>query len=124
MATCVVVPMGPGCANITGVRAGDRNLMTFAVTSKGVPVNLAGMALSAQAKTRSTDETPMITAVITVTDAAAGSGEMRWPGDEVRIALNGKPKWEGVWDLQIDDGIEDPVTVAYGSFKAEMDVTR
>jgi len=116
--------MGPACADISGVRAGDRNLMTATITSKGSPVNLTGYTLMAHAKVKNTDATPALVAVITVVDAVAGSITLRWPGDDVRTLLAGKPTWAGVWDMQIDNGVEDPVTVVTGKFRAELDVTR
>ena len=38
--------------------------------------------------------------------------------------MGGKAAWTGVWDLQADDGVNDPSTLATGSFQAVLDVTR
>jgi hypothetical protein len=124
MAACVVVPFGPACVNLTGVRANDRNLMTGTITAKGTPVDLTGFTLTSHAKKKRTDEIPAIVAEITVTDAAAGSFSLRWPGDQVMTTLAGKASWDGEWDLQMDDSLSDPVTVVEGKFNAVMDVTR
>jgi len=122
--TCVVVPLGPACVDITGVRAGDRNEMAFTITSAGAPVDLTGQTLSAQARKKATDPSPAVTAIITVTDAVAGKGTMRWPGAEVRTSLGTADKWTGVWDLQAGDPASDPVTLVAGKFSAVLDVTR
>ena len=102
MATCVTVPMGPACVNLTGIRAGDKNQMTGTVTMKGDPVDLTGQSISAQARKRSTDVEVALSAVVTITDAAEGKFTMRWPGDDVAVLLADKATWSGVWDLQLD----------------------
>jgi hypothetical protein len=122
-ATCVIVPLGPACVDLTGVRAGDRNLVTATITSKGAPVNLTGYTVSAQARKKSVD-TAALAAVVTVDNAALGQISIRWPGDAVTTLLDGKATWNGVWDLQIDQAGSDPLTVAAGKFSAVMDVTR
>lgn len=121
--TCVAVPLGPACANITGVRGGDRNIMTVRITSNGLPVNLTGKTLTAQARKTPLD-TSALDAVVTVTDALDGRVELRWPGAQVATLLGTKKSWTGVWDLQIAEPGLDPLTVAAGTFAAEMDVTR
>jgi hypothetical protein len=124
-ATCVTVPLGPACVNITGVRGGDRNLMTATVTAKGQPVDLTDKTLAAQARKAVTDTgTPALEAVIEVVDAPAGDITIRWPGDAVTALLAGKKSWTGVWDLQVIETGLDPLTIAAGTFAAEMDVTR
>jgi hypothetical protein len=125
MATTVTVPMGPARANITGVRAGDLNEMIVTLTSGGGPLNLSGLTLAAQARAKATDASPALTAVIDIQgDPLNGVASLRWPGDDVRTMLGSKETWSGVWDLQVDNGVDDPVTVVAGTFKAEMDVTR
>lgn len=126
MAASVTVPLGPARADITGVRAGDLNEMTVTLTSGGGPLDLTGRTVMAQARAKATDlGTAALTAVVTVVGAAVdGVVRLRWPGDDVRTLLGTKATWTGVWDLQVDNGIDDPVTVVAGSFKAEMDVTR
>lgn len=123
-ATCVTVPMGPGCVDLTGVRAGDLNELTFTVKSNGTPVDLTGLTLQAQARRKATDLDPAVTAIVTVTDPTSGQGTLRWPGDEVMTSLAGKEAWTGVWDLQMGNGVDDPVTIVAGKFSAVIDVTR
>ena len=122
----ITVPLAPPEANFTGLRAGDRNLILVTVkTAKdGVPIDLTGQTITAQARTKNTDLDPVMTAVIEVLDAVNGELSLRWPGDQVTIALDGKPTWKGVWDLQADNGVEDPVTLCAGTLTAEQDVTR
>jgi hypothetical protein len=122
--TCVVVPLGPACANITGVRAGDRNLMTATISSKGEPVDLSGKTVTAQARKSVTDQGAALNAVIEVLDAINGQIAIRWPGADVTALLAGKKAWSGVWDLQVAEPALDPLTIAAGTFAAEMDVTR
>lgn len=125
MAYCVVVPLGPACVDITGVRAGDQNEFTMHLHRGGVPLDLTGLTFTAQARKKSTDpDPPALTAVVTVTDALNGDLTVAWPGEDVRALLNGKATWTGVWDLQADDGTNDPTTLAAGNLAAQMDVTR
>lgn len=122
----ITVPLGPAVANLTGVRAGDRNLITMTISQDGTPVDLTDHPLSAQARLSPSDPTPSVTADIEVLDAPAGSIAIRWPGDQVYdvlIAANADV-WVGVWDLQIETVGEDPLTVCAGKFTAELDVTR
>ena len=119
----VKVPLGPAAVDITGVRAGDRNLMHVTITSKGEPVDLAGATVAAQARTTALAATAL-DAVVDVIDAAAGQVDVRWPGDAVTAWLAGKAKQSGVWDMQVESPASDPVTVMAGTFAAEMDVTR
>lgn len=119
------VPLGPAVADITGVRAGDRNLMVVHLTNAGLPYDLTGKTPQAQArKTPSMEGEPSLTAVVTITDAVGGVIEVEWPGDAVRTLLGGNDKWAGVWDLQVDDGVTDPVTLVGGAIHLVMDVTR
>jgi hypothetical protein len=123
MAQCVNLPLGPSCVNLSGVRAGDLNQFQITLSRKGIPMNLTGLTLTAQARAKVTD-TEFIDAVITVTDAPNGVLLLRWPGSDVATWLGAKATKTGVWDLQVDDGVADPTTVAAGSFAAEWDVTR
>lgn len=121
----VVVPLGPAVVDITGVRAGDRNLVTLTLTSGGAPLNLTGMVVTSQVRKLSVDpDPPALVAEVTVTDAPGGKVSVRWVGDDVREILNGAAAWEGVWDVQVASGTADPLTVAAGKWAAEMDVTR
>jgi hypothetical protein len=117
------VDLSPARLDISGVRAGDRNLITMTLTNGGVPINLTGKTVAAQARLTATDTT-MLAAVVTVTNAATGDITVRWPGPAVATLLGGAAKWSGVWDLQVTTPSEDPLTVVAGSFAAEMDVTR
>lgn len=117
------VDLSPARVDISGIRAGDRNLITMTLTNGGVPINLTGKTVAAQARQTATD-TAMLAAVVTITDAAAGAITVRWPGPAVSTLLGTTAKWTGVWDLQVTTTGEDPLTVAAGTFTAEMDVTR
>lgn len=120
-----VVTLGPAPVDIQGVRAGDQNLIELTLTADGAPMDLTGLLVQAQARlTTVAADPPALTAVITVTDAAAGKLQMRWPGPAVYTLLGTKPSWSGVWDLQVGNPGNDPLTVAAGSFGAVMDVTR
>ena len=88
----VTVPLGPAVVNLTGVRAGDANLVAVTVTSKDAPVDLSGLTLAAQARKKLTDADPAVTALITVTDAAAGEFTISWPGEAVRTSLADKAR--------------------------------
>jgi hypothetical protein len=124
MASAVTLPLGPATVNITGVRAGDANEFTIAVTQSGIPVDLTGYVPSSHARREPTDAEPAIVAEVEVTDALAGTMVVRFPGDQVFDALAGQAQWCGYWDLQIMAGDEDPVTLLAGSLVAQMDVTR
>jgi len=88
-----------------------------------VPIDLTGLTVTAMARTKSTDF-DSVSAIIDVTDETGGVLLMRWPGAAVRDWLANTPKKTGVWDLQVSDGTNDPLTLCAGSFSAEMDVTR
>jgi hypothetical protein len=125
MATvCVLVPLGPPCTDVTGVRAGDLNLITATIRRKGIPVNLTGLTLKAQARKTAVDATVALTAVVTVLDAANGEISIRWPGDAVRTLLAGAAKWSGVWDLEASQPGTDPSTLTEGKITCVSDVTR
>lgn len=122
---CVTVPLGPACMNVTGVRAGDRNEVEMILKQGGGPVNLTGQTVTSQVRKKASDPDPAaITAVITVLDATAGRIKVKWPGADVRTLVNGATKWQGVWDLQISGGGEEPLTLVAGTWAAEADVTR
>lgn len=120
----VTVPLGPAVANLTGVRANDRNLIQVTVYSGGVPMDLTGFTVTAQARKAATDADPAVTAEIEILDAVAGKVSLRWPGADVSTALAGALTFTGVWDLQVSDGVVDPITICAGTFAAESDVTR
>jgi|SRR5215831_14626109 len=125
----VTVPLGPAVVNLTGVRAGDRNPIHFAVTVKGSPMDLTGLTLSAMARTKVTDESPAVTADIVIDpDPTTGEFDLSWPGPDVAASIpSGKTGWQGVWDLQADDGSPDGTgvtTLMGGSISVVLDVTR
>lgn len=117
--------LGPAQLNLAGIRGGDRNQFTVTLTVGGLPMNLTGLVVAAQARLTATDvDPPDLTAVCTVTNAVGGQFTVRWPGDAVTALLAGAETWTGVWDLQVDNGVDDPLTVAAGTFDAVSDVTR
>jgi len=119
------ISLTPAVVNISGVRAGDRNLLNATLTTEGDPVDLTGQVLSAQARKKNTDAEIACSAVVEVTDEAGGLITIRWPGEDVRTMLAGAATWKGVWDLQMAPGVDvDAITLCAGSFAAEMDVTR
>jgi hypothetical protein len=120
-----VVQFGPAVVDCLGVRSGDKNQMSVVVSQDGAPMSLTGATCTAVARKVITDpDPPALTAVVTVTDAAAGALSVRWPGDAVRTLLGTALKWDGVWDLQIATSGQDPVTIAAGKISLEQDVTR
>lgn len=118
------VNLTPAPVDLLGIRAGDRNLITFTITNGGVPVNLTGKTVTAQARQTANDATAALTAVVAIVDAVAGAISVRWPGAAVATLLGSAATWTGVWDLQVATPSEDPLTVAAGTFGAVMDVTR
>lgn len=118
-----VVTLGPAAVDIVGIRAGDQNLIEMSLTTNGAPMNITGMEVQAQARLTPTSA-EALTAIITITDAARGVIEVRWPGADVTTLLGTKTSWTGVWDMQIGNPGNDPTTIAAGKFTATMDVTR
>jgi len=119
-----VIDVGPAKMDLLRIRAGDKNLFNVKLTDSSGPINLTDSVLEAQARKTPTDAAIAVSAVISVIDATQGRFEMRWPGEAVRTALAGAEKWSGVWDLQISNAGEDPVTLVAGVFTIESDVTR
>ena len=117
------VNLSPAPTDLVGIRAGDRNLITFTVKSGGVAMDLTGKSVEAQARLTPNDSA-VLAAVVTITDAVNGKGTLRWPGDAVRTLLAGAATWAGVWDMQMTTTGQDPVTITAGTFGAVMDVTR
>jgi hypothetical protein len=120
----VQINLAPAVVDVAGIRAGDRNLFQVTVRSGGSALNLTGYTITAQARDTAADEANILDAVCTVTDATTGKIDVRWPGDDVRTWLGSSSTLKGVWDMQLDDGTNDPWTVIAGSFSAELDVTR
>lgn len=123
MTVCAVVNLAPACVEITGVRAGDRNLIAVTVNDHGVPVNLTGMVPLSQVRKTPVDTLVAISADVQFVDAAAGKITIRWDGEDVRDLLAGAKRWKGFWDLQFKASGEDPVTYASGPWSAEADVS-
>jgi hypothetical protein len=119
------VSLGPAALDLTGVRAGDRNQIQLTLTVDGTPFDLTDAEVTAEARSKATDEGPAaITAEVSIVDPAAGVVSIAWPGEAVRTALNGSAKWSGVWDLQVASAGTDPLTVVAGKLSAEQDVTK
>jgi alkaline phosphatase len=116
---------GPSVLDWACVYAGDRNAQEFEFLADGVPWDLTGAVLSAQARKSRSDPAAALTATVTAVDAALGTWIVEWDGDDVRTLLGTAESWEGVWDLQVlEVGQTLPVTVLKGTFRAELDVTR
>ena len=130
MVACVVLPLGPACVDINDVRAGDWNAGQFHLHSGPTPIDLTGLTLTAMARVNAQDQgAPVLTADISIVNAANGDFILRWPGDDVETLLLNSPgavltKWKGVWDLQADNGVDDPTTMLEGKINARWDVTR
>lgn len=125
MTVCAIVNLAPACVDITGVRAGDRNLVTATVVNHGAPMNLTGLTPLSQVRKKATDTgLPALIADVQIIDAATGRISLRWDGDAVATLLGGAAKWSGVWDLQFAASGEDPITYAAGKWSAETDVSR
>lgn len=115
--------LDPASLDISGIRAGDKNLIEMTLTQNGEPLDLTGMTIEAQAR-RMANDPDALTAVIEVLDAAAGKLSMRWPGEDVRTMIGEDVSWSGFWDLQTSTDGNDPVTIVAGKFSATMDITR
>jgi hypothetical protein len=125
MAACVELPLGAACVDLTGLLANDRNMFAAHLHTGATPTNLTGLTLTAQARAAADDTSPVVlTAVVDVVNAATGDITVRWPGAQVATALAGVKKWKGVWDLQADNGVDDPQTLMGGKIEATWDVTR
>lgn len=120
----VTVFLGPATYNLDGVYAGDDTRIQVKVTEGDNPFNLTGYTATAQVRTKSTDDTPVINAQVTVPDAPGGVVMVHWLGADVRTILAGKASFKGVWDLQIAASGSDTRTILKGTFEADMDVTR
>lgn len=117
------VPLGPAPVDISGVIAGDLNEFQLTITTGGRPLDLTDQEITASARLTKL-AIDSVDAVITIVDAVKGVITIRWPGDDVRTWLGDEVSLLGVWDLQITDGVADPITVLAGTFAAELDVTR
>jgi hypothetical protein len=116
----IVLSFRPPIRNLVGVRAGDDTEMAITLTRAGVAVDLTDSTIEAQARAAPADpDPPALTADITVTDSEAGRFTVVWPGDQVRTVLGTAEKWQGYYDIQVDD-----TTVLAGTIGCEQDVTR
>jgi hypothetical protein len=118
----VAVPLGPAPVDITGVRAGDLNEFQITLLSGGSKMNVTDMTFNASARVTKAD-TGHLDAVVTIVDGPNGIIMVRWPGDAVRTWLGTNVTQKGVWDLELINGTDDPLTVCAGDFSAELDVT-
>jgi len=126
MTVCAIGDLGPGCLDLKGIRANDRNLMYINLSVTGTPVVLTGTEVfEAQARLKAKDTgAPAISAEVSIANAATGRLAIRWPGTDVATMLGTADKWKGVWDLQQTDAVPEPVTLLAGKFEAGWDVTR
>lgn len=120
----ITVDLAPEHVDLMGIRAGDRNLITFTATVNGAPLILTGLTVTAQARETSTTDADLA-AVAVVIDATLGRFSLAWHGDDVRDWLGGAPHRDGVWDCQVSNGTPgDALTIMAGKFRADMDATR
>jgi hypothetical protein len=123
VATAVALKLGPARVDLSGIRAGDRNRLTITLSSNGAPFDLSAVTATAQARATA-DAIDAIDATVTILDPAAGELALEWPGDLVAgVIVPPATTWRGVWDLQLA-GVDGTVTVAAGTFAAELDITR
>jgi hypothetical protein len=118
----VAVPLGPAQVDITGVIAGDLNEFQITLQTGGAKLNVTGMTFNASARVTKIDPVSL-DAVVTIVDGPTGVIMVRWPGDDVRDWLGTNVTQKGVWDLEMINGTNDPLTVCAGDFSAELDVT-
>lgn len=123
MAACQVLDLSPACLNLEGVRAGDRNETTIALKSDGLPVDLTGSTVTAQARETATDDDTALVATITMVDEANGTFIIAWPGADVFTLLAGQESWAGVYDVQVESAA-GVTTVLSGTIGCVTDVTR
>jgi hypothetical protein len=125
MVACVELPLGPACIDLTGLLANDRNMFAAHLHVGSTPVDLTGLTLTAQARlTAIAADPPVLTAVVNIVAPLTGDITVSWPGSQVATALGTAAKWRGVWDLQADNGVDDPQTLMGGKIAASWDVTR
>jgi len=110
----------PALWALNGVRAGDSKAVLVQVRTGGLPADLTGMTITAQARQTAIDpDPPALTALITPDDLTEGRFFLRWDPDEVRDVLGPDGFWRGVWDCQVD-----VTTIVAGPITCESDVTR
>lgn len=107
------------------VYAGDANEELVEFLADGVPWDLTGAVVTAQARKKAPDAEVALTATVTEVDAELGQYRVAWDGEMVRAVLAGQESWSGVWDLQVlEDGALLPRTMLRGAMTATHDVTR
>lgn len=116
------INLSPAEVDITGVRAGDRNLFQLIIKAGGKVLDLTGYTITASARTKA-DDPLHLDAECTITDALAGKVDVRWHGDDVKTWLGSQIEQSGVWDLQLENGSDEPWTIITGNFQAVLDVT-
>jgi hypothetical protein len=105
------------------VYAGDSNRERVEFTAGGVPWDLTGAVVTAQARKVDTDPLVALEAVVEMTDPLFGVVHLSWDGEAVRALLAGSSTWDGVYDIQVAQaGVTS--TLMRGRMKAMMDVTR
>lgn len=118
------VKLGPSVLDLSGIRAGDMNQITFTLNRDGTPVNLTDYLIAAEVRKTAIDTVVAITAECQVLDPLLGTFYVAFNGEDVRTALAGGATYDGVWDLEIASSAGDTITIAAGKFQAVSDVTR
>jgi hypothetical protein len=108
------------------VYSGDENRMVLQVLAGGVPMDLTGVEIAAQARSDRLPATAVgVDAVVVPVDAAMGLFALTWDGEVLRTLIGSEPSWVGVWDLQLLGlGKVLPESPLGGTFTAMPDVTR
>ena len=106
------------------VVAGDSNRERVEFVAGGLPWDITGAVIAAEARASVTAPgPPALTAVVEMTDPPAGVAHISWDGEAVRAVLAGDAEWSGVYDIEIMQGGEVS-TPWQRPMRALMDVTR
>src|SRR5207342_3115774 len=105
----VAVPLGPAQVDITGVIAGDLNEFQITLQTGAAKTNVTGTTFNASDRVTKIDPTSL-DAVVSIVDGPNGIIMVRWPGDDVRDWLGTNVTQKGVWDLEMINGTNDPLT--------------
>lgn len=107
------------------VYVGDSNEELFEFLTDGVPWDLTGAVVTAQARVTAPDPAIAVTATVAPVDPTIGTYHVSWDGEALRTLLAGAETWKGTWDLQVlEAGKTLPRTLLRGAFLATHDVTR
>jgi hypothetical protein len=106
------------------IYAGDTQPEVLEFIADGVPWDMTGCTLSAEARETVSSETVALTATCEEVSARIGQWRIVWPGDEARTVLAGAKSWQGVYDVQVTQPGGAVVTVIRGTLTVMMDVTR